>query len=119
MHNGYPILSILIFLPLAGGLLLIPFWKREKIAKSIAIAISFLELVLVCRVWNIAHCVGAGSAALRGFFLAEDAEWISRFGIRYTLGMDGISLLLCMLTAFTIVITMLVAWRSVNKHGTL
>jgi NADH-quinone oxidoreductase subunit M len=119
MHSGYPILSVLIFLPLAGGLLLIPFWKREKIAKSIAIAISFLELFLVCGLYGSGQPLCPTSATIQSYFLSEDADWISRFGIRYTLGMDGISLLLCMLTAFTIVIAMLVAWRSVNKQGTL
>ncbi len=38
---------------------------------------------------------------LPGYLLLEDAPWIPAFGIRYTLGLDGISLLMVMLTAFT------------------
>lgn len=119
MCNGYPILSILVFLPLAGGLFLLPFWKREDLAKVIATSIAVLELIIACWAYAQAPVAITGGSALTGFFLSEDMEWISRFGIRYTLGMDGISLLLAMLTAFTILIAMLVAWRGVSRKGTL
>jgi NADH-quinone oxidoreductase subunit M len=60
----------------------------------------------------------ASPAATRsaGFFLSEDAPWIDRFGIRYTLGMDGISLLLVLLTAFVCVVAMVVSWRAVKER---
>ena len=119
MCNGYPILSILVFLPLAGGLLLVPFWKRESVAKAIALFVASLELIISCWAYGKAPVISAGSSLLPGFFLTEDIDWISRFGIRYSLGMDGISLLLTMLTAFIIVIAMIVAWQGVNRKGTL
>jgi NADH-quinone oxidoreductase subunit M len=78
-----------------------------------------LELIISCWAYFKAPAVFDGSASLPGFFLSEDIDWISRLGIRYTLGMDGISLLLTMLTAFIIVIAMVVAWRGVNRKGTL
>jgi NADH-quinone oxidoreductase subunit M len=119
MFNGYPLLSVLIFLPLAGSLLLIPVWKRENYARPIALAIALVELALTGWVYRTADAVSIGSANMAGFFLSEDAAWISRFGIRYTLGMDGISLLLSLLTSFIIVIAMVVSWHGVNKRGTL
>jgi NADH-quinone oxidoreductase subunit M len=59
------------------------------------------------------------SHSFPGFILAEDFAWIPRFGVRYTLGIDGISLILTLLTAFIIVVAMLAAWRGVNKQVTL
>ena len=119
MSNGCSLLSILVFLPLAGCLLLIPLWKRENYAKPIASAIALVELALAGWIYLTAVRLGIGSANMAGFFLSEDIAWIPRFGIRYTLGMDGISLLLTLLTSFIIVIAMLVSWRGVNKLGTL
>jgi NADH-quinone oxidoreductase subunit M len=119
MVNGYPILSILVFLPLAGVLLLVPVWKKENSVKLVAFVVALVEMFLVGWVYQTAPAVSFGSAQLPGFFLTEDNSWISRFGIRYTLGMDGISLLMVMLTAFIIVIAMLVAWRGVKERGAL
>ena len=117
MSNGGSLLSILVFLPLAGCLLLIPFWKRENFAKVIASAIALVELALVGRIYLCPPAAAVGN--FPGFFLMEDLAWIPRFGVRYTLGMDGISLLLTLLTSFIIVIAMFAAWRGVNKLGTL
>ena len=38
------LLTILIFLPLTGSLLLIPLWKRENLVKPVALGIALLEL---------------------------------------------------------------------------
>jgi NADH-quinone oxidoreductase subunit M len=115
MSNGCSLLSILVFLPLVGCLLLIPLWKRENYAKLVASAIALVELALVGRIYLSPPASAVGS----GFFLSEDIAWIPRLGIRYSMGMDGISLLLTLLTSFIIVIAMLAAWRGVNNLGTL
>ena len=117
--TDFPILSLLVFLPLAGGLLLIPFWKNEGAAKGIALFTSFVELILSIWAYAKAPHLFPMDPTTGGYFLSEDLEWISRFGIRYTLGMDGISLLLTMLTAFTVVIAMLVARRGVTRKVAL
>jgi NADH-quinone oxidoreductase subunit M len=119
MYNGYPILSILVFLPLVGALLLIPFWKSENTAKSIALFFASLELIVAGWAYGQASCLCKGASATGGFFLTEDFDWISRFGIRYNLGMDGISLLMVMLTAFIVLVTMGVVWKDVNRKTTL
>ncbi len=62
MFNGYPLLSVLIFLPLAGSLLLIPVWKRENYARPIALAIALVELALTGWVYRTADAVSIGSA---------------------------------------------------------
>lgn len=115
--TDFPILSILAFLPLAGALLLIPLRQREKYARPVALSVALVELCLAG--WlSLARPV-EGGMPLPGFFLWEDAPWIDRFGIRYTLGMDGITLLLVLLTAFVTVIAMLASWREIRERVAL
>ncbi|HTP63813.1 MAG TPA: NADH-quinone oxidoreductase subunit M, partial [Geobacteraceae bacterium] len=117
--TDFPILTILVFLPLAGSLLLVPFWQKESIARATALVVAFVELALAGWIYLAAPVALSGNGRLPGFFLAEDAAWIKRFGIRYTLGMDGISLLLVLLTAFIMVVAIVAAWRWVKERGTL
>ncbi len=116
---GYPILTILLFLPLAGALCLFPIWSRERWVKPIALAAGVLELALTAWLLMTASGLPQTPGASPGFFLWEDAAWIERFGVRYTLGMDGISGLLALLTAFITVIALLVSWRGVKERVAL
>src|SRR6185369_5850831 len=114
--TALPILTILIFLPMAGCLLLIPFWKRPLLAFPLALGVTLLELALT--VWLFASWQGLATVKniLPGFLLLEDAPWIANFGIRYTLGLDGISLLMVMLTAFSFCTAILVSWRAIRER---
>jgi NADH-quinone oxidoreductase subunit M len=118
MINNHHMLTILLFLPLAGSLLLLPLWGRPAAARNAALGVGLLELVLACSAW---FCQGnlLPANAPKGFFLFEDLPWIEMLGIRYTLGMDGISLLLVILTALVTVIAMLTSWRSINERTSL
>jgi NADH-quinone oxidoreductase subunit M len=118
MAYDYPILSILIFLPLAGCLCLLPVWPYRKWVQSIAMGTALLEMCVAFVAW-LSSAAPAPAGEPSGFFLWEDAEWIGQMGIRYTLGMDGISLLLVVLTAFITVIAMLVSWRAITERVAL
>lgn len=113
--NGLPILTILIFLPMAGCLLLLPVWSRSLITRPLALGVAGIELVLT--LWLYASWQGLSivPAKLPGYLLVEDAAWIPAFGIRYTLGLDGISLLMVMLTAFTFCVALAVSWKSITE----
>ena len=51
------------------------------------------------------------SAATSGYQLQEDHAWIEAVGIHYTLGIDGISLSLVLLTAFVSLAAAIASWR--------
>jgi NADH-quinone oxidoreductase subunit M len=110
-----PLLTILIFLPLAGCLLFLPLWGRPALARSVAFGVAGVELLLT--IWLYAFWPGLSSlpTKLPGYLLVEDAPWIPAFGVRYTLGLDGISLLMVMLTAFTFCIALAVSWNSIHE----
>jgi NADH-quinone oxidoreductase subunit M len=119
MLNDYPILTILTFLPLAGGLLLAPFRKRPEVVRPVALGLGLLELALAGWLTMQWPAFPQAPGAPAGFLLWEDAAWIGRFGIRYTLGMDGISLLMALLTAFITAVAMVVSWQGVRERTAL
>lgn len=113
-----PMLTILTMLPLAAAISLIPLIRRSTAAKSVALAFAFLELAIACWTWSVSGATPPKGAPA-GFFLFEDFSWIESLGIRFTLGMDGISLLMVIMTALLTIIGMLVSWRSITERVAL
>jgi NADH-quinone oxidoreductase subunit M len=83
------ILSFLIFWPLAISFVLLV--TRTKAAKEIALGASIIELIV--SIYSAMHFDASGTAQF-----ITDMPWIKTFGISYSIGMDGISLLLVLLT---------------------
>jgi NADH-quinone oxidoreductase subunit M len=115
-------LSAIILVPLASGLLA---WllgrRREGLARGIALGGMLLDLALALGVW-IAR--GGTAGPLRTWWLEERAPWVPRLGVSYHLGLDGLSAILVVLTAFIGVVAVLVSWREIRErvglfHGAL
>ncbi len=105
------VLSALIFLPTAGALLLLLFpQSRPKRAAYFALAVSTAEFLLSLTLW------GHFDASRSGFQFVERLEWIPALGISYSLGLDGISLLLVLLTALLTPISLLFSVSHVTKN---
>ncbi|KIH76183.1 NADH dehydrogenase [Geoalkalibacter ferrihydriticus DSM 17813] len=106
-----PWLSILVFLPLAGALLCLFVGHSAVFCRWLALATSWGVFTLTAGLFAAFRQGGAG------WLLYEDHAWIARFGVRYTLGLDGISLLLVLLTGFLMLVAVLVSWRVVRHSG--
>jgi NADH-quinone oxidoreductase subunit M len=115
MTAALPLLSLLVALPLAGCLLLLPVRKHPRAAFPLALGIALAELAVTLRLFAAWRDLSALPSRLPGFFLLEDLPWIPHLGIRYTLGLDGISLLMVMLTAFTFCSALVVSWRAISE----
>ena len=106
------LLNILIWLPILGGAFVAFTGRDDKpnVARYLSLFIVLLTLVL---------CI----PLVRGFdttidtmqFL-EEMVWMPALGIQYSLGIDGLSLLLIVLTAFTNLIVILATWGSITKR---
>ena len=97
----FPILTALIFVPAAGALLVAVMPKgREDIAKILGIGVAFIELVLA--VFMLVDF----KVGVAGFQFVSNHRWIPEFGIRWHLGVDGISLFLVVLSALMFPIAM-------------
>ncbi|MFA7406003.1 MAG: NADH-quinone oxidoreductase subunit M [Pelobacteraceae bacterium] len=119
MLTTLPLLTILIFLPLAGSLLLLPLWNRVSLARPVAFGVAVAELALAGWLYGSWQTLATVPTKLPGYLLLEDAPWIPAFGIRYTLGLDGISLLMVMLTSFTFCAALVVSWKSIKERAVL
>ena len=111
---NYPWLSIIIFLPLLGALLSLVFWRRPLLCRWATLCVTAADLVLV--IGLLSSNLAATPGPTGTWLLAEDASWIDRFGIRYSLGLDGISLVLVLLTAFLALLCVLVSWRQIETR---
>lgn len=110
------ILTALILVPVIGGLLAWPSerWHRD-LPRWIALAAMTLELILALLLW-VQHA-GAVGIALPGTWLAETtAAWVPRFGISFHLALDGMSLLLIVLTAFLGIVSVASSWSEIRER---
>lgn len=108
---GLPILSTIIFLPVIGAVVLL-FIPKEK---SATIRWFTLILTLLIFVLSLPLYIGFESGRA-GFQFVEQASWIPAYGISYKLGVDGISILLVMLTTFIMPITILSSWTAITQR---
>src|SRR6202140_367582 len=108
----FPILSSLIALPIAGAILLL-FVRddehNETLVRNITLVVSVLVFAETLLLWSRFN---AGSAE---FQFVERHAWMPVFGISYFVGVDGISLLLLVLTGFLTPLALLGSWESVHK----
>ena len=104
------LLSTLIFLPTAGAALLLFFPETNpRAAKWFAFAISVLELAASIPLWT------GFDPRTADFQFVERASWVPALGISYTVGIDGISLLLILLTTVLTPVSLLFSIRHVEK----
>jgi len=105
----YPLLSLMIFIPVLGSFFLL-FIRNAATVRWIALAFSVIELGL---------CVPLllnfdGSTPNMQF--GESLSWIAAWDINYRLGVDGISILFVALTTLLTTISILVSWTAVQDR---
>jgi NADH-quinone oxidoreductase subunit M len=106
-----PLLTTLVVLPLAGGVLSLLVGRgRDGLVRQLALGVSLLTLAVSLMVWLR---FDPNSAE---FQFAERYTWLPEFGISYHVGLDGISLLLVVLTAFLTPVSLLCSWESVEER---
>jgi NADH-quinone oxidoreductase subunit M len=90
---GFPILSVLVFGPVAGALALalVP-QASVRLVRSVSLAVTLAVFAVSLGLWR-------GFVPRGGFQFEERLAWIPFLGAEYHLGVDGISLLLVLLTA--------------------
>src|SRR5258708_28193343 len=110
----FPILTSIVALPVAGAILLL-FVKGDEersaaLARNVALVVSLLVFAETLLLWL------RFNTASGDFQFVERHAWIPAFGIEYFVGVDGISLLLLVLTGFLTPLALLGSWASVHKQ---
>ena len=114
INASFPLLSVLIFGPLAVALILafLPNkdGQNDKTIKQISIAAVVAELIGTL-------CVFTGfKQGVSGFQFYEKAGWIPQFNINYAVGVDGVSVLLILLAGILFVVSALVAYNTITTR---
>jgi NADH-quinone oxidoreductase subunit M len=112
--NGVPILSLVIALPVIGAILLLVIGNRDGskdgLIRNVTLGVSVLTFALALGLWAAFD----GALGADAFQFVERYAWIPAFGIEYYVGIDGLSLMLVVLTAFLTPIALLTAWESIE-----
>jgi NADH-quinone oxidoreductase subunit M len=109
--QGFPLLSFLTWLPIAGGILVLLFGDRgiragRWVALGIAVATFVASIPLYC----------GFDVSSFDYQFAEHLPWIPAFHATYSLGVDGISLPLILLTTFITIPVVIAAWTVIEQR---
>ena len=108
--SDWPILSLVVFTPLAGVavLLLIPGTNHR--------AIRWIALVFALGSLGFSLALLGYDPHGAEFQFREDLSWIPAFGMRYTVGVDGISVVLVILTTVLSVVSIFYSWDPIQTR---
>jgi len=112
MIFGYPLLSVVIWLPIVfGGLVLATGNDRNApLARLIALLGALLGLLVALPLYT------GFDRMTSAMQFVELKPWITMFNIHYHLGVDGISLLLVLLNCFFTLIVVIAGWQVIEKR---
>lgn len=113
MTIGWPILSAITFLPLLGALFIFAIRGEDEIAKRnarfVALWTTLVTFLLALLLWI------DFDSSTSAFQFVERAEWLGG-AITYHMGVDGISILFVVLTAFLMPLCIVASWQSVTER---
>ncbi len=107
---GIPILSLVTFLPTVGALLLIFFpAAKARAIRGFAFLVSVLTFLASIPLFTAFH------AGQRGMQFVERAAWVPNLGIQYYLGVDGVSVLLILMTTLLSAVAILASFSAITE----
>ena len=110
----FPILSLLILLPIIGAAFIITIFGEEKlVARNAKYAALYTSLFTFALSLFLLFRFEGGSAE---FQFVEEYDWFAQFGITYHIGVDGISLFFVVLSAFLTPVCILASWESIKNR---
>ena len=104
------ILSLVVFVPLGGALLLMILPRRERDIRIFTLTVAVLTFILSL------HMPIHFDYAQHDFQFQVNAPWIQTPNIHYHMGVDGVSMWLVVLTTFLLPLCVLVSWHSVHER---
>jgi NADH-quinone oxidoreductase subunit M len=105
------ILSIITWLPTLGAVIILALFKKDQAARIKKFATAWFGLAFVASLVLLAYDRSVG-----GMQFLEDHAWIPVIGARYQMGVDGVAVLLIVLTTLLGVIAALSSWNYIQKR---
>jgi NADH-quinone oxidoreductase subunit M len=104
------LLSLLIWVPILGAIVVLALGRNANAARWLALAVALVTLLLAIPLW-------IDYLPLKpGMQFVENMAWIPALKANYALGADGISIALIALTAFTTVLVVIGSWGSIEER---
>ncbi len=131
--NDVPWLSLLIAIPVVGAIVVaylpraaealdgddvtteVERHRRGVLAKQVGLGFSLVTLVVALLAAS-QYYVGSDFGGLQ---LTEQHEWIKPLGVHYALGVDGLGLLMVLLTAVLVPVVLVASWRDTDSPAPL
>jgi NADH-quinone oxidoreductase subunit M len=111
---GFPLLSLITFLPIAGVLVILSIRGDEAVVASnarwTALWTSLITFALSLILW---FRFDRGSADMQ---FTESLAWLPEFGVNYAMGVDGISVLFVLLSTFLTPLCILASWEAIGSR---
>jgi len=108
--NNY-ILSFITWLPAIGAILILALMKKDQSSLVKRFATAWFALDFILSLWLLTYDRGVG-----GMQFLEDHQWIPIIGARYQMGVDGVAVLLIILTTLLGAIAALSSWDYIQKR---
>jgi NADH-quinone oxidoreductase subunit M len=109
MTADWPILSMTIWLPILGGLLVLGSGdKAPGVTRWLALVTALLTFLLTLPLWS---GFDSSTAAMQ---FVEKTPWVPAFDAWYHLGVDGISMPLIILTSFITILVIIAGWEVIQ-----
>jgi NADH-quinone oxidoreductase subunit M len=106
MNEGLGVLTLLAALPLIGSVLVAALPRNNAtLAKQVALGISLATLALAVVV-ALRFETGVG-----GYQMVESVDWIPALGVSWTLGLDGLGLILILLSVLLVPVVLIAGWH--------
>jgi len=110
MSSDLPLLSLVIWLPILGGVLVLALSasRNNMLVRQVSLAVSIITFLI-----SILLYTGFDSSTYEMQF-TELGAWVPTFNINYSLGIDGISMPLIILTTFCTVLVIIAGWEVIQ-----
>ena len=106
----WPLLSVLIWLPIVGAILVLVFGRDARVARWLSVLVALLTFAASLPLYFGYDAVAGGMQ------FGESHLWINGLKAYYGLAVDGISVALIVLTTFTSVLVIIGSWGPINKR---
>lgn len=107
------LLNVVLFLPLVGALLLALVRHNPNAVRTATAGVLAVQFVFALVLY------GHFDGSVGGLQFATSVPWIADWGVSYAIGLDGVNVLLVLLTAFLGPLVILGAWTAIEKNVTL
>jgi NADH-quinone oxidoreductase subunit M len=107
--GGFPLLSLIVFFPMIAGILLLV-WKNAShdTIRNVALSVSILDFA-----FSVPLFIFFNNSLSEPQFV-ERLPWVASLGIEYFIGVDGLSILLVLLTTFLTPLCVLISWNDIK-----